>query len=86
MDFELPVKFVEWYVIITWMPIIPKFLIFLSNPSDIEQMTSLIEFTIINGVIPWWISPLEFLSTISGIIGSILTIGFIFFLAKNDLL
>ncbi len=79
-------KGVKWYVIITWIPLLPKLIVFVLNPTDINHMTSLIEFIITNGVIPWWINYLKFLLTIPGIIGVFISAGFIVLLKKNNLL
>lgn len=75
-------EIIKFYMIITYIPVLFKLLIFAFRPDDIELMTDIITMLII----PWWISPLEFLSNLTGIIGGILSLGFLFLVIKEDLL
>ncbi len=57
-----------------------------TDPAAVQEVTDAAMLLIVNALVPWWITPVEFLSSIPGAIGAASTLAFLWFAWKSGLL
>lgn len=83
---KLILKLFNLYLIITFIPVIPKVLLFIIfDLRDLDKLVELLIYLFTNAFYPWWIYHLELLLTIPGFIGVLLATGFLTYIVHNKL-
>lgn len=76
MNKKMKEKIAAFIFLVTFVPPTLKYLLFDVRSGNIDGLSSYLEAVLI----PWWINPIQFLSSFEGIIGSLITLAFIGFL------